>query len=105
MTQFQADSPQYQQPKNHYERQIKSAEAGRVKDRKCKIKDPASGKEPYLVSVPDRANRGKRSFALFGGATDKIIDDTDADVESIEDHVARQHKSDYPKPDRFHIIL
>ena len=102
VAQLQADAAQDQQPKHDHQRQVKAAEGRCVKQRKSKIERAAAGQQPHLVPVPHRPNARKRGFALGFVSHQEQMQHADAEIESVEHHVADDHDCDEPKPDETH---
>src|SRR5579862_9020283 len=103
MAQFDADAAQHQQPENHHEWQIESAEAGGIEERKSEVERSASGEQPDFVSVPHRADGTHDGLALPGSAGGAEIDDSGAKIESVEHDISGNHDCDNHEPKRFHI--
>src|SRR6185436_19717456 len=59
-----AGRPQYQQPKDHHQRQIESAKRGRIQDGKGKVERAPGREKPYFVAVPDRTDSTNRGFTF-----------------------------------------
>src|SRR6476660_4020781 len=95
-----ADAPQNQQPEDDRERQIEAAERRGVEQREREIERAASRNQPHLVSVPHGPDRSQDRLALGVVGGDDQMQDTRADVETVEDDVGREHAGDKTEPNR-----
>ena len=53
----------------------------------------ACRQQPHLIAVPYRSDRTNNCGTFLRIAGDKVMNDTGADVESVEDDIGDQHKS------------
>src|SRR5579864_856026 len=89
---FERDTAQDEEPQNDHQGKIKPAEAGGVQSRERKIKRAARGEQPDFVGVPHRPDCAGDEPALGFAARDERVDDSRAEIESVEDDVDRQHQ-------------
>jgi hypothetical protein len=102
-SEFDGDAAQNEQPENHHQRQIKSAEAGSVQNWKCEKEDAATGKQPHFVGVPHGADGAEDAAALGVVARNTEMNDAGAEIESVEENVNGEHDGDEAEPERRHI--
>ena len=100
--QLNADAAQNQQPEDDHEGKIEAAESRGIKKRKGEEQCASGGEQPDFIAVPYRANGAQRLLAFRLSFCDEEIEDTDAEVIAVKNHVGRQHRSHDPKPQCSH---
>ena len=68
ITQLHTDAAQYKQPEHDHEGQVEAAECRGVQQRKSEIERAAPGKQPDLITVPNRTDRAQRRLSFSFGA-------------------------------------
>src|SRR5262249_28644810 len=98
------DSAEDQQPEDDHQRQVESAEARRVQSGEGEVERSAGGEQPDFVAVPDGSDGFEDADALVVGMGGSEMDDSGAEIESIEHGVAGDHYGDEAEPERFHLV-
>jgi hypothetical protein len=103
-TEFDAHAAHNQQPQNDHQRQIASAERRCIEQRKAKLKSASAGEQPHLIAVPYRSNRAQHDLFVLFAARKKRLQNTDAEIKSVEHHVGDDHDRNDPEPNESHHV-
>ena len=96
---LERDAADDQRDEDQQQRQVEGAEHGRVPGGERGERGPARGEQPDLVAVPDGADRVDHDPAVgVVAAAEERQQDADAEVEALEDEVARPQHGDGDEP-------
>src|SRR6202049_4337597 len=99
---FDRDAAQDEQPENHHQGQIESAEARGVENGESEEERAAGGDEPDFVAVPDRRDRADYGATFGVGMRNAHMNDADSEIEAVEQHVNGEHEGNKAKPEGGH---
>ena len=85
------------------EGEIEAREERRVPAGERRERRAAGDEQPHLVAVPDRADRADERPALADVTADEGQEHADAEVEPLQDEVARPEHDDEEEPERLQV--
>jgi hypothetical protein len=91
--------PQDEREEDEHQGQIEAAEDRGVGVGKRREKGAAAGEKPDLISVPERADGPDQGCFLIFVLGQEGKEDTDAEVEAVQDGISGQEEADQDKPD------
>src|SRR5512147_870255 len=99
---LQGQTPSDQTPQEDHEREVKAAEADRVKPGECQEQKRAQHNQPNLISPPEMADRRPHRGPLPIVSPEQRKQDTNPQIETVRGRVRGGGQGNNDKPDRFH---
>ena len=90
--QFKRQSTEHEQPQDKDQREVETAEPGRVGLGKREEQYPGCSDQPDFVPVPHRADRVVHRLAVCLTSPKEWIEDSYAEIKAVEHHVEAQHQ-------------
>ena len=97
-TKLDGDRAEDERTQQRHEREVEAGEHRGVNGRKRREQRAAAGDEPDLVAIPDRPDGVEKDAPLLVAPRDPKVQHADAEIETVEDHVAREECAHEDEP-------